>query len=239
MLLRAAFVVVCACLLASVACGTGAGEPPQFSTRNVSAGPDATELDAALLEATAAGDVAGVHAALAGGASIEARDRDRRTALLIATRANHVDVARYLIEAGADVNAKDAIQDSPYLYAAAEGRLEILRLTLPHGADLRSVNRYGGTGLIPAAHHGHVETVRELLTTSIDIDHVNNLGWTALLEAVILGNGGAAHTEIVRLLVDAGANVNIGDRNGVTPLQHARRSGYRAIVAILEAAPGS
>ena len=75
-----------------------------------------------------------------------------------------------------------------------------------------------------------------LLATAIDKDHVNNLGWTALLEAVILGDGGAAHTEIVRLLVEAGANVNIADRDGVTPLAHAKRRGYREMVRILSAA---
>jgi ankyrin repeat protein len=217
-----------------LACSAGTGDEAMVTERTM-------EQDGAgvmLVEAAAAGDVAGVQRALAGGAAIETRDGDRRTALMLATRADHVEVARHLIEAGADVNAKDSIQDSPYLYAAAEGRLEILRLTLQHGADLRSVNRYGGTGLIPAAHHGHVETVREMLTTSVDIDHVNNLGWTALLEAVILGNGGRAHTEIVRLLVDAGANVSIADRSGVTPLQHARRSGYRDIVRVLENAGG-
>jgi ankyrin repeat protein len=80
--------------------------------------------------------------------------------------------------------------------------------------------------------------VRELLATKIDVDHVNNLGWTALLEAVILGDGGAAHTEIVRLLVAAKANPNIADRQGVTPLQHARGRGYREIAAILEKAGG-
>ena len=74
------------------------------------------------------------------------------------------------------------------------------------------MNRYGGTALIPAAHHGHPEAVRVLLGTAIDKDHVNKLGWTALLEAVILGDGGPVHTEIVRLLVEAGANVNIADR---------------------------
>jgi ankyrin repeat protein len=98
------------------------------------------------------------------------------------------------------------------------------------------VNRYGGTGLIPAAHYGHVDTVRFLIGTTIDIDHVNRLGWTALLEAVILGDGGPRHTEIVRLLVAAGANVNLPDRSGVTPLAHARRAGQSAVVAILASA---
>jgi ankyrin repeat protein len=141
-----------------------------------------------------------------------------------------------LIAAGADVNAKDKIQDSPYLYAGAEGRNEILKMTLAAGADLKSVNRYGGTALIPAAHHGHPETVKILLATTIDKDHINKLGWTALLEAVILGDGGAVHTEIVRLLVAAGADVNIADRDGVTPFKHARQRGYTAIAGLLAAA---
>ena len=55
---------------------------------------------------------------------------------------------------------------------------------------------------------------------------MNDLGWTALLEAVILGDGGAAHQEIVRLLVVAGADTEIPDRDGVTALAHAQRSGY-------------
>ena len=173
---------------------------------------------------------------LAGGTRIDARDQRGRTALLAATHRNRVETARFLMQEGADVNAKDFIQDSPYLYAAAEGRIEILKMTLGAGADLKDTNRYRGTGLIPAAHHGHVEAVKLLLATAIDKDHVNNLGWTALLEAVILGDGGATHTEIVRLLVEAGASVNIADRDGVTPLAHARKSGYSGMVRILNAA---
>ena len=144
-----------------------------------------------------------------------------------------------LIDAGADVNAQDRQRDSPFLLAGAEGRLDILKLAVAAGADLKSTNRYGGTALIPACHHGHVETVRFLLTTGIDVDHVNNLGWTALLEAVILGDGGAAYQEIVRMLIGARANPSIADRNGVTPLAHARQRGYRETVALLEAAGGN
>lgn len=160
--------------------------------------------------------------------------RTGRTALLLATHADHVEAARLLIEAGADVNAKDDIHDSPYLYAGARGRLDILRLTLAHGADLKSTNRFGGTALIPAAERGHVDTVRTLIEAGVDVDHVNNLGWTALLEAIVLSDGGPRHVEIVRLLVDAGADTGIADRDGVTPLQHARARGYREIAELLE-----
>jgi len=189
----------------------------------------------ALHDAAKRGDRAEVQRLIGSGAKVDERDGDGRTPLLLATHANHVEAARVLIAAGADVNAKDRIDDSPFLYAGAEGRLEILRLTLAAGADLKSTNRYGGTALIPAAHHGHVETVKELLKTKIDIDHVNRLGWTALLEAVILGDGGPVHTEIVRLLVEAGARRDIADRGGLSPLDHARQRGYAQMIRILSA----
>jgi hypothetical protein len=105
-----------------------------------------------------------------------------------------------------------------------------------HGADLRSTNRYGGTALIPAAERGHVDTVRTLIAAGVDVDHVNKLGWTALLEAIILSDGGTRHQLIVQLLVAVGANVNLADREGVTPLQHARSRGYKEIEKILVAA---
>lgn len=191
-------------------------------------------VDTRLAEAAARGDTAAVRGLIAAGAPVDARDAARRTPLLIATRANDVEVARLLIEAGADVNAKDNIRDTPFLYAGAEGRNDILRLILATGrANLADTNRYGGTALIPAAHHGHPETVRILLSTAIDVDHVNNLGWTALLEAVILGDGGPVYQEIVGLLVGAAAK-GIPDRDGVTPLEHARRRGFAAIAALIE-----
>ncbi|MGQ3292069.1 MAG: ankyrin repeat domain-containing protein, partial [Shinella sp.] len=65
---------------------------------------------------------------------------------------------------------------------------------------------------------------------------VNRLGWTALLEAIILGDGGKRHVQIVDLLIKAGANVNLADDDGVTPLQHARGRGFGEMVALLEKA---
>jgi uncharacterized protein len=141
-----------------------------------------------------------------------------------------------LIARGANVNAKDGKQDSAFLIASANGHTAVVKLTLDAGADLKSTNRYGGTGLIPACHHGHLETVKLLLTTKVDVNHVNNLGWTALLEAVILGDGGPTHTEIVRLLLAHGARAGIADREGVTPLQHARRRNYSRMAELLERA---
>jgi ankyrin repeat protein len=191
------------------------------------------QFAARLMTAARSNDVDSVKQALREGAAVDSRDESGRTALLIATHGNAIDAARTLIAAGADVNAKDNLEDSPYLYAGAEGRLDILKMTVAAGADLKSVNRYGGTALIPAAHHGHVETVRYLLTTEIDIDHVNYLGWTALLEAVILGDGSPTYQEIVRALLQAGADKTIGDKQGRLPIAHARSRGHSEIVSLL------
>ena len=179
------------------------------------------------------GDLAAFQRLATPGQLIDARSGQGQTALLIATHHNHIAVAQWLISQGANVNAQDAISDSPYLLAGARGRIEILRLTLAAGADLKSINRYGGTALIPAAHSGHVSVVKEMLKTKVDVDHVNRLGWTALLEAIILGDGGSDHTEIVRLLLAHGANPHLGDHQGVTPLAHARQRGQTKIVAAL------
>lgn len=180
-------------------------------------------------------DVTSLKRLLSEGAEIDAPDDSGSTALLVATRANKVRAARALMDAGADVNAKDRINDSAYLYAGARGHLEILKMTLAHGADLKSTNRYGGTALIPAAERGHVETVQTLVDAGVNVDHINNLGWTALLEAIILGSGGERHQQIVNILLKAGANPNLADREGVTPLQHARSHGYSKIEqALLE-----
>ena len=185
-------------------------------------------------QAIRSGELQTLHAFLDDDLPIESRDRSGRTLLLQAVHADQVDIARLLIDRGASVNAKDAIDDTPFLYASAEGRLKILNLILDAGPDLSDTNRFGGTGLIPAAHHGHVETVRRLLETKIDIDHVNKLGWTALLEAVILGDGGPSYLEIVRLLIEAGADSTIADRDGVTALEHAQRRGFDQIANLLE-----
>jgi len=197
--------------------------------------PNADQL---LIQAATHGDIAAVKDLLTRGAKVQARDEYGWTALMAATHANEVQVAKVLIAAGSDVNAKDKLQDSPYLYAGAEGRLEILKMMLAAGADLKSTNRFGGTALIPACEKGHLENVKVLLQTKIDVNHVNNLGWTALMETAMKKGRGAVHAEITRLLLAAGANPNLRDHQGVTPLAHAEQAGNHEIAALLRAAGG-
>ena len=73
-----------------------------------------------------------------------------------------------------------------------------------------------------------------LIAAGAPLDHINNLGWTALMEAVILGDGGRNHQQVVRLLLEAGADRSIADRNGVSTLAHARARSYSTIAVLLE-----
>ncbi|KTD87474.1 hypothetical protein UQ64_11720 [Paenibacillus etheri] len=180
------------------------------------------KLDQELLAATLQGDKDLITKLLADGADIDATDNDGRTSAVIAVHTNQLDIFKFLLEKGANINIRDNRSDNPLLYAGAEGMLDFVKVSVAAGADTSILNRFGGTALIPAADRGHVDIVEELLTTSdVNIDHVNNLGWTALLEAIILGDGGEEHQAIVQLLIHHGADINIADSNGISPLQHA------------------
>ena len=187
-----------------------------------------------LLQAAARKDTDAAAQSIADGADINIQDDEGRTALMLATYNQDVRMAKVLIDAGANVNIQDDILNSPFLYAGAEGYLDLLKLTIDAGADPKITNRYGGSALIPASEHGYVDVVRELLTrTDIEVNHVNRLGWTALMEAVILNDGGIRQQQTVQLLIEHGADVNIPDHDGVTPLQHARSRGFTELEQIL------
>ncbi|WP_436376819.1 ankyrin repeat domain-containing protein [Cytobacillus sp. BC1816] len=192
------------------------------------------DMSESLLQAAERSDTKTIKRLIEDGADLNKKGSDGQTATMIAAYNNDVETAKILIKAGADVNIQDNMNNNPFLYAGAEGYIEILKLTIEAGADPAIVNRYGGTALIPAAEHGHIDAIKELLTkTDIDVNYVNDLGWTALLEAIILNDGNVIQQQTVQLLIDYGADVNIADRNNVTPLQHAREKGFKEIEQIL------
>ncbi|WP_254069846.1 ankyrin repeat domain-containing protein [Pimelobacter simplex] len=194
---------------------------------------DRAAANAALLRAARTGDADGVAVALRAGADIETRDEHERTALLLAATYDRVAAAEVLVAMGASADALDDRHDTPWLVTGVTGSVRMLEALLPANPDLTIRNRYGGLSPIPASERGHADYVRRVVQTGVDLDHVNDLGWTALLEAVILGDGGEAHQEIVRILLAHGADRTIADRDGVTPLQHAERRGYDEIAALL------
>ena len=170
------------------------------------------------------------------GADINARDPRGRTPAHVAAFASQNEALRALAEAGADMNALEGQAYDVVTIAAVADDPGLMSLAIELGNDPGLVTSpYDGTALIAAAHLGHDEVVRRLIVAGAPLDHVNNLGWTALIEAVILGDGGPDHQDVVSALLSAGADRGIADRDGVTPVQHARARGYTEMVELLEA----
>ena len=123
------------------------------------------------------------------------------------------------------MNAKDETEQSAYLIATSEvgPDPELLELTLAQRRRRRRQGLLRRHRPDPRRRARLPAIVRRLLATPIELDHVNRLGWTALLEAIVLGEE-ARHVETVRLLVAAGADVELADGDGV-PARHAERRG--------------
>jgi ankyrin repeat protein len=210
-----------------------------FGPASAQVGPTAAELSAyaGLHAAAARGDVAEIEERIAAGDNKEATDARKRTPLHVAAYQKQYEAARMLIRLGADPNKLEIDRYDIITIASVADDLLMLKIAIEGGGNARAITSiYDGTALIAAAHLGHTDVVKMLIAAKAPLDHVNNLNWTALIESIVLGDGGKNHTETLRALVQAGANVTIPDRSGTTPLGLARGRGYMEMVKILETA---
>ena len=215
----------------------GAIGMPQTATAQIA--PSAAEAATyrGLHAAARDGDVARIRKLAAAGSDLNARDGYSRTPLQVATFARQREAIRALAQAGADLNALEKDRYDAVTIASVADDEETLRVLLALGASAKQVtSRWDGTALIAAAHLGHDGVVRQLITAGAPLDHVNNLHWTAAIESIVLGDGGPRHQATLQALIGAGANLQLADRQGKTPLQLARSRGYSAMVQMLERA---
>ena len=180
------------------------------------------------------GDIKSVKEYIEMGINVNLQDERKRTPLMIAAYKNDIKMVKLLVDNDANVNIQDAKLNSPFLYAGANGMLDIVKLTYKK-ADTRNVlNIFGGNALIPACEKGHLGTVKFLLeNTDIDVNHINHLSFTALLEVTILGNDNLNYVEIVKLLLEHGADKTIKDKNGHDALYYAKARNLKNIEKLL------
>jgi uncharacterized protein len=210
-----------------------------LSAANAQTPPSADQLKhySGLHAAAATGNLAEISRLVSDNRKIEAHDSNLRTPLHVAVYMHQHDAVRALFRFGANANALDAQKYDIVTIASVDNDVRMLRIAIEGGCKATNITSpYDGTALIAAAHLGHAEVVRILIAAKAPLDHVNNLGWTALIESIVLGDGGKNHTDTLEALVKAGANVNLADGNGATPLTLAKGRGYREMVAILEKA---
>ncbi len=187
-----------------------------------------------LFGVTASGAVNEIRQLLVNGLDPNARDGHGRTPYLVAAHNGDMQAMEVLVTGGADPRAKDSRNYDAITILAVANRPEAMQLAIRLGGDPKAITSpYMGTALIAAAHLGHDKVVAALIAAGAPLDHVNNLGWTAVIEAIVLGDGGRNHQECLRLLLEAGANPNLPDRQGVTPLAMARQRGYQPMAEML------
>ena len=213
--------------------------PPTTARCQVPPSPSEIAAYTGLHAAAARGDAIEITKLVGAGADVALRDGHQRTALHVAAHGGHQDAVRALVKAGADPKSLDARRYDIVTIAAVRDDEPMVRLALSLGSDAKAITSpYDGTALIAAAHLGYDGVVRALIENNAPLDHVNNLKWTALIEAIVLGNGGPRHTACVKALLEAGADPNLADGQGATPLALARARGFAGMVALIEARGG-
>lgn len=136
--------------------------------------------------------------------------------LLYAARQNHPEVVEYMLQHGADPNLVRDHGGSPMLLAADRGHTEVIKHLLKYEGDPNLCCDHGTTPIILAAQDGHIDTVIALIEGEAFINKQKNEiegKISALLAASKRG-----HILCVKCLVENGADIDLCDTKGSTPL---------------------
>lgn len=133
---------------------------------------------------------------------------------------------------GSDIDERTAQGLTPLALAARRGQIEAVDHLLTHNAALTPTDNVRGfTPLHEAAEHQHAAVLRRLLRAGADPDARNQWRQTPLWQAA--WQAWHDNTQIARLLVAFGAEIDLPDDKGHTPLHMAARSGHTPLVAYL------
>jgi len=169
-----------------------------------------------LMTAAITGVVEIVNLLLDHGANINSREYRRgQTALMWAIAFGQPEVARIFIEQGASINVKTTmLKEDGFTSMILEGYTKNVDVT-PKG---------GYTPLMFAARIGDIATTKLLIDRGVEINDTHLEEGTAL---VIASAGG--HEDLAILLLDRGADPNLSDINGITPLHYTMREGLKTL----------
>ncbi|XP_064417812.1 protein phosphatase 1 regulatory subunit 12A isoform X7 [Latimeria chalumnae] len=227
-------------------------EPPVFKKKKTKVKFDD---GAVFLAACSSGDSDEVLKLLGRGADINYANVDGLTALHQACIDDNLDMVKFLVENGANINQPDNEGWIPLHAAASCGYVDIAEYLISQGANVGAVNSEGETPLDIAEEEPMEELLQnEVNRQGIDIEaarkeeerimlrdarqwlnsgHINDArhpksGGTALHVAAAKG-----YTEVLKLLIQAGYDVNIKDYDGWTPLHAAAHWGKEEACRVL------
>ena len=185
-----------------------------------------------LVEASKARDFAAVRVLLKEHADVNATQGDGATALHWAAHWDDRDAVQFLIAAGAHVNTSDDEGVTPLSLACLNGSAPVVAVLLKAGANPNLAKLNGETPLMTGSLTGNVEVVKLLLAHSANVNAQEaTRGQTALMWAVAKN-----HPDVVRALIDGGADVKARSKNRFTALLFAAQQGNLESVRMLLAA---
>ncbi|MBA3536702.1 MAG: ankyrin repeat domain-containing protein [Tatlockia sp.] len=162
------------------------------------------------------------------GAKIECRNTEGYNALDFALGGLQLSAASLLLEYGAELNYNPIPHDACLQKAAYDGNTKLVELLLKKGANPHVITD-GTLPLVVASEKGHTGIVELLLNIpGIDPNAQDQYGKTALIHACSSG-----HNNIVKLLIEKKANLNLQDKFGNLPLMLAAYRGHTEIIELL------
>ncbi|XP_010792217.1 histone-lysine N-methyltransferase EHMT2 isoform X1 [Notothenia coriiceps] len=134
--------------------------------------------------------------------------QNRRSALHAAAQRGLLEVCYILLQAGAQVDAQDKDRRTPLLEAVINNHIEVAHYLVQNGACVYHVEEDGYTGLHHAAKLGNLEIVSMLLETGqADVNAQDTGGWTP-----IIWSAEHKHVDVIKVLLNRGADVTISDK---------------------------
>jgi ankyrin repeat protein len=195
---------------------------------------------------TASGNVEMMKILLSHGADINAKDNNGSTLLLTAIRNNYVESVKLLLNHHANVNEKNNHDQTPLLVSINyhKTKIEIIKLLLDYGADVNMQNIYGRSALSEVMYVSFnfktmddknfmIQVLHLIFEKKPNVNQADMLGETPLLYALTgFWFDKQMQYEAVKLLLDNGADVNLGNNSNYTPMMAAVK--YKACLEILQ-----